>query len=156
MNIDRLEYLAKWLEAGAPHERVRFDMSYGILFESVPQTLEEALQPACETFSCLAGAAIQFFQEGDWFKVLFDRTPMLLPGDKGRELQWASIREEAERLLGLDRLTAERLFEPVRWSSRYDEHRHHNDTAWAARTIRHLIATGEANWDATYIRGESK
>lgn len=87
MNRDKLERLAEWLEAGAPH--ALFDMQYGYVSNTSDPDLFENLvpdsEPECGTVCCIAGAA--FMLEG--------RTLTL------REDNWEPVRDEALKILGL-------------------------------------------------------
>lgn len=144
MNIERLTAIAEWLENGAPH--VRFDMSKGFAIEVDPNDVTNV----CGTSCCLAGAAVQFFDAPK------EKTEELLTEVKDNEdleddnyfveYEWENIFNEAMQLLGLDHETAYALFRPDNGYGGLDRF---NDPAWAARTIRHLIATGEVDWAAT-------
>jgi hypothetical protein len=130
MNIDRLEYIAKWLEAGAPEEvGFGFDINHGI-----------QVADHCSTTCCIAGAATQFF--GD------ETGPALLEQAKQEGLaDWneyesgLSVFKTAQELLGLSWTQAVQLFEmfpdfpdaPI-------------TPQLAAAVVRRLIKTGEVNW----------
>jgi hypothetical protein len=146
MNIERLTKLAEWLEGGALHQTIIFDMSKGVSFtEVIPHDPQASIE--CGTSCCIAGAAVQMFND----------LPALFLGQEergylsnyGREIEWRVVGQEARELLELSVDQAERLFEP---------HLHHdhtiyyfNDPAWAARVIRHLIATGNVDWNGTRL-----
>lgn len=155
MNTERLEEIARWLEGGAPHAGVTFKMNTGISLDL--SSLEELSVPAaaeavnsCGTACCIAGAAVQFFGT-DYTTVLIGYAEAALNraddddiADVLRwidnEASWGDIREEAAELLGLDNND---LFYAKPFEMK------DVDAAWAARTIRHLLATGEVDWVAT-------
>ncbi|MFQ6309882.1 hypothetical protein [Lysobacter capsici] len=159
MNTERLIKLAEWLEAGAKHERITFDMSKGIELR-IPQEFEPSQATSCNSSCCLAGATIQFFGDvRELADISFDPWRSLDAGMQARELNWWNIADQAEMLLDLSRTQASYLFKPWNYhifadlprerNSNLNKSEAFNDPAWAARTIRHLIATGEANWEAT-------
>ena len=83
------------------------------------------METTCGTVCCIAGAANQFFGDPDANKLL----------DAG---------EMAREVLGLSGSVAIELFtqcESIADWSQISE-------AWAARTIRHLISTGDVDWEA--------
>lgn len=154
MNIDRLTKLAEWLEAGAKHERIHFDMTRGLAFK-ITEDFDPKKPADCDTSCCIAGAAVQFFG-GDArltrsAESAQERTDLgFLREDGFTESGWLSISNAAADLLDLDGddfYCSEKLFEPQQWFG--GELEDFNDPAWAARTIRHLIATGEVDWNAT-------
>lgn len=145
MNVERLTKLAEWLENGAPHENITFDMTTTIKFK-VFNPEDEHETARCGTVCCIAGAAVQFFHEDFEHFVWCGIRRGYVTGDANEdEYSWSLVSDEAMRLLDLPDGTAKRLFAPsfgaelIRFS----------DPAWAARTIRHLIATGEVDWQAT-------
>lgn len=155
MNIQRLTKLAEWLEGGAKHERIEFDMSKGVMVRT-PEDYDptDPAHSVCSTVCCLAGAAVQFFAEPEEKSEINSEA---MTEDDG-EAVWDHVWPVAQEALGLTEDQAHLLFEP----SRYQPDReggvifHYrgnlslfNDPAWAARTIRHLIETGEVDWDAT-------
>lgn len=142
MNVDRLIQLAEWLEAGAKHERIAFDMANGILFLGVPP--DPSAVSGCNSSCCIAGAAVQFF--GD-VQAVADADAEF--GLTTAYIDFGLIHTEAGSLLGLPWRLSTKLFLPS-WYLESGEHlKDFNDPAWAARTIRHLIATGEVDWEAT-------
>lgn len=144
MNIERLTKLAEWLEAGAKHERITFDMTRGLAFK-ITEDFDPSKAAACATSCCIAGAAVQFFGNVD---ELVAADPLPQPHwHRVEEFAWWRVRDEAELLLDLDYTKATSLFEPhCVYGGGLDDY---NDPAWAARTIRRLIATGEVDWEAT-------
>lgn len=140
MNVERLTRLAEWLEAGAPHERIKFDMTSGILV-SVTEGFDPSKPSACNTSCCIAGATVEFYGNVDALATTHGYATFY-HDPKFRELGWNEVRDEAEKLLGLEWDVAEDLFVPA-------DLEEVNDPAWAARTIRHLIVTGEVNWELT-------
>lgn len=132
LDLQRLETIALWLEAGAPeHGPVkRFDMAAGI---TAPSTSARA---TCNTACCIAGAAVQFF-EARWAA----RQPL-----EAGIMDWRALAARARMALGLSEAQASVLFEPdFAHGGRMDRY---SDPAWAARTVRHLMATGVADWEA--------
>lgn len=130
MNIDKLTEIAEWLEAGAPERKgvTRFDMTGYI--EDASET------PGCGTACCIAGAAVQFDRD-EPFKNNWDFIT-------GRDESTANFDHYAGDILGLDHEQRGALF--FGRGVDLDE----ITPAWAARCIRHLIATGEVDWDGTY------
>lgn len=124
MNIERLEIIAEWLEAGAPH---RDGQGFNMETWSKKDHTDYA-GAKCGTVMCIGGAANQFFGEGTAGLAMVDE-----PG-VGIEI------------LGLTRKQTVALFYPYvlgalssrNWSSITPQH--------AARVIRHLIATDEVDW----------
>lgn len=158
MNTERLTYLAEWLEGGATHKGFRFDMATGL-----KMIVDEAYNPDdpehnfCETQCCIAGATVQFFGVFDGYNLTPD--DVLEDGfwrdddpihTVASEQGWDSTFEHAQELLDLSYQQATALFLPGEGTGLSQ----FNDPAWAARTIRHLIATGVVDWNATDHRNE--
>lgn len=151
LNISRLEELATWLENGALHKSVTFNLNTGIAIE-VDEAYDSSKPAACNTICCIAGAAVQFFTpKQEHIDFLQAYVPIELDDDDNlgyRSLPWLVVAARAEDLLGLNRTQARDLFTPghngIDMSS--DHLDVYNDPKWAARTIRHLIETGDANW----------
>lgn len=149
MNIGLLTKLALWLEGGAEHKTVTFDMGKGIEFKTKDMEEIKAGALACRTACCLAGAAVQFFNEPDQLvrraitEELWDRATY-------EQLPWYMVKPEAARVLGLDVETADALFLPS-----VDEYIFSPGTAsqispaWAARVVRKLIKDGTVDWAGT-------
>lgn len=167
MNIERLTTLAEWLEAGAPHKRIKFDMSNGLVYyglrsndDGEPPDAEYVVNH-CRTSCCIAGAAVQFFNtparllEQEW-----DHSGYA----EGTEtIGWLRVSLEAAELLDLSFEQAAQLFTPqARYQTRtrnysdvveYERYKrycnldNYSDPAWAARTIRHFLATGKVDWE---------
>lgn len=154
MHIERLDYIARWLEAGAQHEsKVKgFNMEVGV--QILPGDT-----PACGAVCCIAGAATQFFNDEDG--ELINEAYQSSDDDDAGQAAWGSVARKGQELLGLDGDQAESLFIPPgiflrdfiyvngekqpnpakrSWSE-------FNDPQLAARVIRNLIATGEVNWE---------
>jgi len=151
MNKRRLAGIARWLERGAPHKHnvVAFDMSEGFKYKERKATAVET--NACGTICCIAGAAVQFYNKPVELieKAMQETTSSHIP--------WFMVRNEAEKLLGLDSVTANKLF-MARLASG-GSCRHIADSKWAARVIRKLIATGEVDWEGcrtTLLRVEEE
>ena len=144
LNIAALDRVAKWLEAGAPHTATPggipvtgFDMSRGVAIDA----------DACGTVCCIAGAVCQF--EGVTNAEVAD----MLAADEGnwRELSWwglGGVAVQAQEILGLTSEQAESLFTPDGYADAETDAEYRPLTAaLAARVIRHLIATGDVNWE---------
>lgn len=148
MNINRLTQLAEWLEGGAKHERFTFDMTTGIAFP-VTEEFNPDKVTDCGVACCIAGAACQFFGDpttliqNEWLR----KGELHLAGDHF-EVDWKKLSTQAMFLLGLTEAQATALFTPNE-THRYRMLREFNDPAWAARTIRRLIETGEVDWMAS-------
>lgn len=162
MDNERLAKLAEWLEGGAKHERITFDMRRGFMRKLLtPEVVNEDYDPKnpkhnqCATSCCIAGMAVQLFNEPDeTFANYIEGTSRLrrmsyMEGDE-TEVSWDTIRTKASNLLGADTDETEYLFRPDHryWRFELEEF---NDPAWAARTIRHLIETGDVDWAATSV-----
>jgi hypothetical protein len=141
MHTERLTTLAEWLEAGAKHERIKFDMTTGITLEPVDDHDLKNVA-SCGTSCCIAGAAVQFFSPASLAGVTKN-----LDRDDDLEITWPWVAERAQFLLDLGDDTADMLFQPA---DHFGGHlSNYDDPAWAARTIRRLIETGEVDWNAT-------
>lgn len=141
LNIAALDRVAKWLEAGAPHTATPggipvtgFDMSRGVAVDDA----------GCGTVCCIAGAVCQF--EGVTNAEVAD---MLATWEANwHELSWWNIAAQAQEILGLTSEQAASLFTPEGYDVRAWEDEYRPLTAaLAARVIRHLIATGDVNWE---------
>lgn len=141
LNIAALDRVAKWLEAGAPHTATPngppvtgFDMSRGVAVDDA----------GCGTVCCIAGAVCQF--EG-----VTNAEATQLIADGGGELEWFfsyGVAVQAQEILGLSSEQADSLFIPVGCNADKWEDDYRPLTAeLAARVIRHLIATGDVNWE---------
>lgn len=132
MNVKRLNIIAEWLEAGAPHKDgiSGFDMSSW----SDPNDKWRCCGTAC----CIGGAADQWFVKGahDAYSV-----PDIMLIERLAE----QGNSKAAKALGLDGEKAVDLFFP----ERNGIYMHTIDAPWAARCIRKLIATGEVDWEGT-------
>jgi hypothetical protein len=119
----RLIEIAEWLEAGAPvrGKVVGFDMGT-VMHEDI-----------CGTVCCIAGAAIQFFTP---FRSLTAYSDDVLGTPYGKY---------GQRELGLTESQAQALFCPPGSYSKPNAY----TPDWAARTIRHFLATGIVDWEAT-------
>lgn len=136
MNKRRLAAIARWLEAGAPHRQgiTGFDMTTGVRYDG------------CNTTCCIAGAADSFF--GERIGIARVKADHALTGRP--EEVYGLLHGDARELLGLTHDQAEYLFTPC---NPYAHHAAPAGTsryispARAARTIRHLIETGDVRWD---------
>jgi hypothetical protein len=131
MNVEPLEAIARWLEAGTPHKDgvVGFNMSMGIV------------RGACGTTCCIAGAACEFFST-------------VRPSSSFFYASWSLyVAPEAKKILGLSDFEAHALFfgpNPAEFEGVSDRREAQSVTpAWAARCIRRLIATGKVDWQGT-------
>lgn len=126
MNIERLETIAEWLEVDAPHT----DGSHGFNMDGflVDNSVDYAGRD-CGTVMCIGGAAVQFFGNTSHY----------------------SVEHEAAFLLDLDKEQSSQLFYPEGLRQHFED-----DLGWdwneikpqdAAKVIRHLIKTGEVNWE---------
>ena len=160
MNVKVLERVADWLERGAPHEQargMRFDMMPMIAVTKDTATSENWCGTAC----CIAGAAITF-EDPQLVVKLAKSGHAVYRQDLGDDVLNVWVWEEAIELTGLDKRQASLLFAPgdededdlvgtipdvdvTAWPFSYQT----ITPAWAAATIRHLIATGEVRWDLT-------
>lgn len=157
MDIERLTKLAEWLENGAKHERISFDMREGIVVRKV-EDVDPSSPDTCQTACCLAGAATQFFDpawvERMWGDVWMGDRPAFFSeyslyedddptySTDNTPIAFGGISGHAQDLLDLSWTQAHSLFTPGNFDADY------NDPAWAARVIRRLIATGKVDWDA--------
>ena len=136
MNIERLRVIQAWLEAGGdptPTVNVQFDM---MELGDNGEPDRETGEPICGTPGCIAGAANAIWGRLDYGS-------------------WMG----AEEHLGLSCRMADELFQPdIHWPEEIEGSESFHDwptelsaidAAWAARTIAHLIATGEVRWDLT-------
>ena len=151
MNEARLVQMAEWLEAGAPHQYLKFDITTGITFDQRPMSKDDI--PTCATSCCIAGAACFFFND----------VPAMVEKELNQfgyctRVDWTDVTNEATDLLGLTIGQANKLFIPWTSSQRHDDDIDalsyygrpitYNDPAWAARVIRHFLATGVIDWRA--------
>lgn len=141
MNEERLNILAEWLEGGAQHERITFDMSTGLAYDEIVE-LDPNKIAQCGSSCCIAGAAVQFFNNPPaMIETALKKRDI---NESKTEIPWWTVKEEAASLLDLDVKTAHLLFEPAGGEKLAE----YNDPYWAGRVIRRLIATGEVDWDA--------
>lgn len=153
MNRARLEKLAKWLENGAVHAHVQFCMLTGIKVMR-PAKFDPDAPTSCATACCVAGAALQFFAPDETAKLM--RKEFYGSDEWIDEVPFTWVSASAKRLLGLTGKQAADLFTPDVQAERKTGKRVElyvfNDPLWAAATIRHLLRTGEADWDASKPR----
>jgi len=123
LNIPILEEVAQWLESGAPHTQQHpfsFDMSYFYR------------ETDCGSAACIAGAVVQFANKVDL-----------------STLTQVDILAQARNIINLTYQEADELFAPADESDQLNEYEVQHESIspqWAARTIRHLIATGNIDW----------
>lgn len=130
----RLAILAEWLEAGGEAPHIKFGMyTYlKLLDKNGNETYDK--NEACNSICCMAGALAQTF------------------GDPSTNVLWLShvgigISEYARKLVGLDQIEGNALFEPAGLDFRSITPQQ------AARVVRHLIATGNVDWSASVMNG---
>ena len=160
MNIANLEFIAEWLEAGAPHRgKVKsFDMSVGVKIDALDVVRKEdgSLDvPACGTACCIAGAATQFFNDFDE-SIIRSAIDGVYDNFVSAEADWDEVFHEARDLLGLTHKQACELFVPIgtdddsifpNWETSGKQWHEFNKPDLAAKVIRNLIETGEVNWE---------
>ena len=130
MNIERLNEIAEWLEAGAPHKgKVHAFYMGGFIRPVYDVTGKSSDYNSCGTACCIAGAAVQF---------------NLKKNKKAQiESEQADLEERAAKLLDMSYEDAEELFFG-------GDYRLSDITAkWAARCIRKYIKTGKIDWKGT-------
>jgi len=115
----RLEYIARWLEAGAPHvgDLIGFDMR------------NVSTRTSCGTICCIAGAVNQFFGN-----------PLYKHSDDA---------DDAVELLGMSDYDSDDLFEPENYFLGEDHYGNKYTPAWAARCIRKYQREGIVDWEGT-------
>lgn len=130
MNKKHLAVLADWLERGAPHAHIHFNMcTYLTPIDKDGNDLPyfSPVEDICSTACCMAGALVQTY------------APEKLVTD-GRISYISPISEVAARLAGLPSPQAFQLFIPPNIPLA-------SITAQkAAKVVRHLIATGTVDW----------
>lgn len=171
LNIPNLTKLAEWLEGGALHEKITFNMRTGMDVEvnKITEAYDPEKHNACTTACCIAGAAVQFFNtpqelieqafhnnDVSWKNAVYDEDSNEIGGRYS--VSWDMVRAEAIPLLfgeaddphdklRIDTL-ANSLFVPAEdWGGGLAEY---SDPKWAARVVRNLIATGQVDWLRTY------
>lgn len=142
LNIPRLTELADYLDSLPP---IKFDLSNwfsiepGVNLQGIKW--DTPITPSCQTCGCIAGEALILFQPD---------TPVTLP----------AVQHRAAELLSLNGYQSETLFTPREYDIVVEDGEDTNEPdvlpqGWAmtdvtpksaARVIRHLIATGEADW----------
>ena len=132
MNIERLNIIAEWLEAGAPHKN-------GVVGFYMPVFFREDNE--CGTIACIGGCAVQWWGDEKLLKDYW----------KHKE------KENVANLLRLDVDTANALFYPDSYPEDRDgkgpllNRLEEVTPAWAARCIRKLMETGEVDWVGTQV-----
>jgi len=122
VNIERLTELAEWLESGAPR-KAGVDGFNMLHFRNESEY--------CGTTCCICGAAVTWWYPPE--KLLADRETL--------GFNWVQL---GAKVLNLDIETAYQLFNPT------DVFLSYITSAWAARCIRNLIATGRVDWLGVY------
>lgn len=124
--------VAEWLEAGAPHKV----LGNGLEVTTFDMEKVVSVDPACGTSCCIAGALCQF--EGLGLKYR----------KHGGNLEWMGsdgAKSLAGDHLGLRYQQRNELFEP--WNHFYGDSESFNSAARGAAVIRHLLETGEVDWN---------
>lgn len=132
MNKQRLSEMADWLEKGAPHKHIEFNMSCFMYPKLIDQNKDATKDNICGTICCLAGCATQFYHpEAFDYRTFLD------------QIEYFGLAKDA---LDLTYRQAKDLFYP---RSRCGRGFNMQDITpfWAARTIRRLMKTGKVNWD---------
>lgn len=133
MNKHRLTVLADWLERGAPHAHIRFDMrTYIAKFDKNGRVLPDCdvnVKPedVCSTACCMAGVLTQTY------------APHTLVRN-GRVILGVPIWRIAAQVAGLTRTQAYLLFVPPTIPL------NRITAKEAAKVVRHLVATGVVDW----------
>lgn len=142
-NIRRLRSIVRWLRsthAEQEHRGLVFDMT------TFGKHVENGF---CGTAACIGGSALIFFGASAGITCKWSRDPEYIYASfhkNGREV--GSVGYAAREVLGLTPAVADALFCPeVTLPDITPSH--------AARTIEHLIETGEVNWRRT-ARGSEK
>ena len=151
---ERLNELAEFFEAGAPH--FEFDMDRGFTFK--PGGLDEAIDDHCGTPACIAGfvfpMAVRAMDPVERTHVLRDDNylPNLSATPDGEdvyEMCWDTVRCAAQNHLMLSRAEAKDLFEGHQERSFVDllsgKPKHKVTAAEAATAIRNVMR-GEPAW----------
>lgn len=135
MNKERLSKLADWLEAGAPHEHVEFDMGSFLGLTDANGNMTQNVKEACGSLCCIAGCAAQFFAPDELVAAIEI-------GGVGY-----NVLHIATKALDLDMKDARLLFLPPTNDLAYVGYSYDNITPkMAAKVIRHLIKTGKVDW----------
>lgn len=151
MNTTAITALATLLTNIPSKYDTGFNMEwYSVETEANPE-VKENVGHQCGTVSCIAGWAAQFLN--------FDGTLRDTPRKESQMLEefgidipvYAPEPIVAAKLLGLDELDADILFEPMNNSLLF------HDEDWdavtprqAAKVLRHLAKTGEVNWEVAF------
>lgn len=160
MNRERLLGIAHWLDGGAIHEKVSFNMADGIIIREA-QEFNSSQVATCQTACCIAGAAVQFYDHPENMDVRDTSNDMhgelrtveerdFRPG-KNIAINWKQVKREATSLLDISEHEAAALFTPTGMEGAYV------NTPWvAAAVIRHFVATGRVEWYAEHITERAK
>lgn len=138
----RLERVATWLEAGAPHvvehNIGEFNIKVGVSFLTEEENEKALENPTCGSICCIAGAVCQF---EDTFNAASSGLNLTtLNGREVGEVSWRSVQSQAEDLLGISEEDADKLFLPPYFETRT------YTAQCAAKVIRNFLATGDVVW----------
>lgn len=132
MNVDRLSEIASWLEAGAHHEHITFNMDCALIPSLIDPSLPATKHNIRSVNCCIMGiAAMTYCQD------LFN--------DDTNVSSDIHYLEVAQKALGL---TSDQA-----WTLFYGSVSPNTPPQWAAKVIRHLIKTGKVDWDKFRPKG---
>lgn len=140
MNRELLTQIAEWLEAGAPHKAGISQFNMNKLIDTASYTNSPNPIHGCGTACCIAGAAIQFTQENKNLPPM-DRLPAI-------SANW----QQAGELLRLQDDLAYALFFGENLEGKWIVDLEEVTAKDAAKVIRHLLATGEVDWNLANCR----
>lgn len=127
--ITRLTKLADWLEAGAPHTHVKFNMGVWLALTDAQGRYTHDPKTACGSVCCISGAAVQFFAP-EVAKRSIEPGPDINMNTAGAEALGLNYNEARDLFYGAD-LDLEKI-----------------TPRQAGAVVRHLIETGIVDWNA--------
>lgn len=130
--------VAEWLEAGAPHTV----LGNGLKVDAFNMENVVQVDDACGTSCCIAGAICQF--EGLGLENRYSCGSLPWDGSQGGS-------ELARTFIGLEDREARELFTP--WNTFEGDSDSFNSAARGGAVIRHLLATGEVDWNRFHDDG---
>ncbi|APH74136.1 hypothetical protein [Aquibium oceanicum] len=150
MNTTAITALANLLTNIPSKYDTGFNMEwYSVETEPNPE-VKENVGHQCGTVSCIAGWAAQFLN--------FDGTLRDTPRKESQMVEEFGIDHPtyapepivAAKLLGLDELDAETLFEPMNYGPAIHLEWDEVTPRQAAKVLRHLAKTGEVEWEVAF------